>query len=127
MKMYWGLQYVRLKGYLNLQSGEEEPNPQAPPNALNLHKMNEAPEKEAPQMGEKLDKLSNPKAADTKTTTADPAGPSLPRPPANGKSSNGPQILSYLPNLKKSEGDLGSAVNTFKKTSGAQLAGKKSH
>ena len=107
---------MRLKGYLNLQAKAEEPSSQATPNALNLHKLAKVPEKEGSRMDKKLDKLSDPKAADTETTSADSTGPSPPRAPASGRSSESAKILSYLPSLKKSEGDLGSAVNTFKRT-----------
>ena len=114
--MYWSLQYVRFKAFLNLQTESKEPTSQFTPNALNLHKMTKAPDKEGSQMNNKLDRLSDPKAADTKTTGSDSAGSSLPKPPAAGVSSDSAKILSYLPNLRKSQGDLGSAVSTFKKT-----------
>ena len=114
--MYWSLQYIRIKGFLSLKTEAEDPKPPMSPGQFNLHKMTRSPEKQGPQMDTKLEKLSNPKATDSKTTGSTSVGTGAAKPPVTGISSDSAKILSYLPSLKKSEGDLGSAVNTFKKT-----------
>ncbi len=98
------------------------------PDSLDLHKATTsaakatAAKKGESQLDTNLDKLSDPKSAPSspteqnKSTDLDATGSSSAKPRADKITSDTARILSLLPTLKKSEGDFGAAVESFKKT-----------
>lgn len=108
---------MRIVGFLNTKTETENPRDPASPNPFDLlNKMTKSSERQDDQLDSKMEKLSDPKSTDSKTANASPTGTNAAKPPITGVSTDSANILSYLPSLKRSEGDLGSAVHAFKST-----------
>ena len=102
---YWSLQIARLKQLLNVDPSEGS-KPALPPGMVTLDQVNEGGAKKESQSHAQLDKMSDPKSSDVSSAKAS-SRPTL---------SDTSKILSSVPGIPQVGGDLGSAVQEFKKT-----------